>query len=191
WMGIKLLKGEDRTNYPLILLVDDFGDGFGLSAQAVKEIDPWRVCVYMRTALDHLAEALEKDPKKAVRAIDIMPEAERRQVVEEWNATEVDYPREKLIHELFEEQAEHSPDAVAVVYEEHSLTYGELNGRANRLAHHLREMGIGPGMRVAILLERSVELVIAELAILKSGGAYVPIDPTFPDKRQVFMANDS
>ena len=191
WIGIKLLKEVGRTHYPLTISVDDFGDGFTLSAHLGGGIDPVGVLGYMRTALERLAEALENDPERAARAIEVMPEAERKQVVEGWNATEAVYPRDKGVHELFEEQVEKGRDRVALVYEEQSLTYAELNARANRLAARLREMGVGPEMNVAILLERSVELVVAELAILKSGGAYVPIDPTFPDERQVFIAYDS
>src|SRR6185295_4783274 len=95
------------------------------------------------------------------------------------------------VHELFEEQVEQTPDAVAVVSEDGVLSYGELNRRANRLAHRLREQGVKPGERVAMLLERSSELVVAQLAILKSGAAYVPIDPTFPEERQTMMVRDS
>src|SRR5215510_3207293 len=97
---------------------------------------------------------------------------------------------EKRIHELFEEQVERSPEAIAVEDPEQSVSYGELNVRANRLAHHLRALGVGPDERVAILLERSVELVIAQLAVLKCGAAYVPIDPTFAGERQVMMMAD-
>ena len=108
----------------------------------------------------------------------------------EWNATDADYPRDKCVHELFEAQAARTPDAVAVEYEERQLTYGELNARANRLAHRLRRQGVGPGDRVALPLERSAELVAAELAMLKCGAAYVPIDPAFPGERQDFMIRD-
>jgi amino acid adenylation domain-containing protein len=145
----------------------------------------------MRTALEKLTEALEKAPETPVRSIDALPEAERRQVVEQWNATEADYPKEKLIHELFEEQAERSPHALALVYEEQSLTYSELNARANRLAHHLITLGVGPESLVAICLERSAEMVVALLATLKAGGAYVPLDPDYPAERLAYTLEDS
>ena len=123
----------------------------------------------MRTALEGLVEALESEPEKAVRAIEVMPEAERRQVLVEWNATEADYPREKCVHELFEEQAEMSPEAVALVYEDQSLTYGELNARANRLAHHCGSWawGLRRGWRSA--WNARSEMVVALLATLKAG----------------------
>src|SRR5262249_36838261 len=113
WAGIEALDSEERTNYPLTLSVDDLGDGFALTAQAVRPIEPDRVCDYMRTALERLVEALERAPETELRAIEALPEAERRQVLEEWNETEADYPKHKLVHELFEEQVEKSPEAIA------------------------------------------------------------------------------
>ena len=120
----------------------------------------------------------------------MLPEAERRQVLVEWNATEAEYPHEKRHPRAVRGAGGEEPDAVALIHEDRRLSYGELNARADRLAHHLRELGVGPGARVAILLERSIELVVAELAVLKRGAAYVPIDPAFPTERQVFMAGD-
>ena len=191
WTGVKTLASEERTNYPLMLLIEDLGEGLALTTQSVAVVDPRRVNELMRTALERLAEALEIAPEMAVRAIDIMPEAERRQVVEEWNATKADYPKKRLIHELFEEQAEKNPHAVALVYEERSLSYGELNVSANRLAWRLRELGVGPEARVAICLERGLEMVIAMLATLKAGGAYAPLDPAYPSERLAYMLEDS
>ncbi len=191
WEGIEVLRGEERTNYPLALSVDDLGEEFVLTAQVEAPIDPRRVCGFMQRAVEGLVEALEREPGKAIRSIDVLPEWERRQVVEEWNRTEAEYPSEECIHELFERQAERTPQAVAVVCEGNHLSYGELNARANRVAHYLRERGLGPGGRAVILLERSIELVVAELAILKCGAAYVPIDPSFPRERIRFIVGDS
>ena len=98
----------------------------------------------------------------------MLPEAERQQVLYEWNATEAEYPREQCVHELFEAQVEKTPEAVAVVYEEATLSYGELNRRANRLAHYLRELGVKPDARVAICVERSLEMVVGLLGVLKA-----------------------
>src|SRR5260370_20696892 len=120
------------------------------------------------------------DEKQTVDQLPMLPAAERHQLLYEWNATEVAYPKDKCIHELFEEQVAKSPDATAVVFEEASLSYAELNRRANQLGHHLQQLGVKPDVRVAIILERSIELVVAELAILKLGAGYVPIDPAFP-----------
>lgn len=118
-------------------------------------------------------------------------ERERRCAIEQFNATQANYPHDKLIHGLFEEQVERTPDAVAVVHERQSLTYAELNVRANRLARYLIEKGAGPDRLVAICVERSLEMVVGLLAILKSGGAYVPLDPNYPFERLSYMLQDA
>ena len=101
----------------------------------------------------------------------------------EWNATERPYPANVCVHELFEAQADRTPDAVALSCEGEQLSYGELNAQANRLARHLRALGVGPDVRVGVCLERSIEMVVALLAVLKAGGAYVPLDPGYPAER--------
>ncbi|MFL5537410.1 MAG: amino acid adenylation domain-containing protein, partial [Longimicrobiaceae bacterium] len=189
--GGRGIVGQERTNYPVTLSVDDWGEVFSLTAQVAAPADARRVCRMMHTALERLVEALELSPGRAVGSIDVLPEAERRVVVEEWNRTDAEHPAHFPIHRLFEEQAERTPDAVAVVHEDRSLAYAELNARANRLAHHLRALGVRPEARVAILMPRSIELVVSELAILKAGAAYVPIDPSFPAERIAFMLADS
>ena len=115
---------------------------------------------------------------------------ERHRVLYEWNETKVEFPSDKCVHQLFEEQVAKTPDAVAVVYEDHHLSYGELNRKANQMAHYLRHLGVRPDDRVAIALERSVALIAAELAILKCGASYVPIDPNFPEQRKAFCLSD-
>ena len=106
-----------------------------------------------------------------------MSEAERQQLLVEWNATQTEYPRQSTLAELFAEQAARTPEAVAVVYEGQEIRYGELDRRANQLAHYLRTLGVGPDVIVGVCLERSVEMVIGLLGILKAGGAYLPLDP--------------
>ena len=125
--------------------------------------------------LRRLLEGMVADERQAIDRLPLMPEMERQQVLYEWNATEAEYPRERCVHELFEEQEEKTPDAVAVVYEDATLSFSELNRRANQLAHYLRELGVGPDQRVAICLERSLEMVVGLLGVLKAGGAYVPL----------------
>ena len=141
----------------------------------------------MRTALERLAGTLETVPDTLAASIDVMPEEERRKLLIEWNATGAAYPRDKCVHELFEEQAARTPDAVAVVHDGRTLTYSQLNARANQLAHHLRGLGVGPEDLVAICVERSLEMVVGLLAILKAGGAYVPLDPAYPLDRLGYM----
>jgi amino acid adenylation domain-containing protein len=187
WEGIHWLRSQERTNYPLTLSVDDLGEGFMLTAQVQAATGPMRVCEYMRTALQVLVQALETAPATAVRTLDVLPASERRQVLYEWNDTGAEYPRDKCVHELFEEQVERVPETVAVVYEDTSVSYRELNERANQLAWRLRELGVGPEARVGLLAERSLEMVVGLLAVLKAGAAYVPLDPDYPSERLSYM----
>ena len=191
WEGMKWIYGEERTNYPFAMSVEDLGEELGLTAQVEGWVGAERICGYMRTALEGLVEALEKEPRKAVCEVEVVPEQERRRVVYEWNETEAEYPADKCIHELFEEQVKKTPGAVAVVYEGQELSYEELNRRANRLAHYLRRLGVKPDERVGICVERGVEMVVGLLATLKAGGAYVPLDPGYPEERLRFMLEDS
>nr|WP_318246605.1 non-ribosomal peptide synthetase [Rhizobium sp. T1473] len=181
--GVEWLGGQERTNYPLTLSVEDSGEALGLTAQVVEPISADRVCGYMQQALEALSEALEQAPDRPVRALDILPSDERTYLLEELNRTDADYPSDLCIHELFEQQVRRTPEAVAVVHEGEALSYGELNARANRLAHHLIGLGVRPDDRVAICVERSPAMVVGLLAILKAGGAYVPLDPAYPGPR--------
>src|SRR5258708_1304087 len=191
WEGIRWLGAEERTNYPFTLSVDDLGQGFVLDAKTPASIGPMRICEYMRTALESLTHALERDPEKAVRTLPVIPAAERHRVLYEWNNTSAEFPSDKCVHQLFEEQVAKTPDAVAVVFEEEELSYAELNRRANRLAHYLRELGVVPDARVALCVERRFEMIVALLAVLNAGGAYVPLDPAYPPEQLRFMLQDS
>jgi amino acid adenylation domain-containing protein len=138
-----------------------------------------------------LTELVEVSDATSTGRLPLLSAAERRQVLVDWNATEADDPKDQCIHQLVEAQAERTPEAKALVFEEQSLSYAELNDRANRLAHYLIGLGIRPDDRVAIGVERSVEMVVGVLAILKAGGAYVPLDPAYPQERLAFMLQDS
>src|ERR1700677_4682044 len=128
---------------------------------------------------------------RRIGELEMLSEGERRQVLVEWNQTERGYEKESCVQQLFEEQAARTPEAVAVVSEEQALTYGELNERANQLAHYLREAGVGAEVRVGLCVERSAEMVVGLLGILKAGGAYVPLDPQYPAERLSFMLQDA
>ena len=144
--------------------------------------------------LRHLKSTLEgmiADPRRALGALPILAPAEGRQLIVEWNETASALPQHDSIPALFEAQAERTPSATALIFEKSRLTYHELNIRANRLAHRLRRLGVGPGTPVAICLERSFELVIGLLAITKAGGAYVPLDPAYPKERLRFILDDT
>src|SRR5207302_5437400 len=117
--------------------------------------------------------------------------AEQRQLFVQWNSTQADFPRDKCVHELFEAQVERTPNAVALVYRKEEVSYRELDNQANRVARHLRSLGVGPDVTVGICVERSAEMVVGLLGILKAGGAYVPLDPAYPNARLVFMLEDS
>ncbi|MEQ4341680.1 amino acid adenylation domain-containing protein, partial [Pseudomonas syringae] len=190
WGGIEVLGWNERTNYPLTLAVDDLGEGFALTVQATAGIDPQRVCAYMETALESLVDALEHSPESLLRSLEMLPRSER-QLLQEWNATAVDYPQGTCVHQLFEAQVEKTPEAIALVFEARTFTYAQLNARANQLAHHLIGLGIGPDDRVAICVERSPEMVVGLLGILKAGAAYVPLDPAYPEQRLRYMLEDS
>src|SRR5207248_2516950 len=136
WQGMEVVYGEERTNYPCTLSVDDRGEGFTLTAQVQEPVAAERVCGLMHRALESLVEALESAPERAVRTLEVLPEEERERVVVEWNATEAEYGREQSVVEVLEAQAERTPDAVAVVYEASQLSYEELNRRANQVAHY-------------------------------------------------------
>jgi amino acid adenylation domain-containing protein len=189
--GVRGLRAQERTNYPVTLSVDDRGEEFSLVAQVAAPAQAERVCRMMHTALERLVEALEVAPGRAIGSLDVLPEAERRIVVEEWNRTDAEYPTGSCIHELFEAQAARTPDAVAVRFEQESLTYATLDHAANRLANHLRRRGVHPETRVGICLPRTPELVAAMLGVLKAGGAYVPLDPAYPRERLGYMLEDA
>jgi amino acid adenylation domain-containing protein len=138
-----------------------------------------------------LLEGIVADPEQSVSTIPLLTEAERHQLLVEFNDTAAEYPKNSCIHELFEEQVERTPDATAVRFEGKQLTYRELNARANQLAYYLQRLGVGPEKRVGICVERSLEMVVGLLGILKAGGAYVPLDPLYPRERLEFMLNDA
>ncbi|OEZ60290.1 tyrocidine synthase 3 [Duganella sp. HH105] len=191
WQGVGVISSEERTNYPVMLSVDDLGEDFALTAQVVTAVPAQRICDYMHAILEQLVEALESTPDSAVGTLDVLPAAERLQLLLEWNDTARDYRSVSMMPALFEERAAASPDRVALVHEGEQLTYGELNARANRLAHHLRTLGVGPDVLVGLCVERSLEMMVGLLAILKAGGAYVPLDPAYPADRLAYMLEDA
>ena len=143
--------------------------------------------------LDHyeaLLTAIVEAPETRVSHLKFICENEKQQLVD-WNNTQVDYPYKQCIHQLFETQVANNPQAVALFFEEQQLNYDELNNRANQLAHHLIEQGVGPDVRVGLCVERSLDMVVSMLGILKAGGCYVPLDPQYPKKRLAFIIENS
>jgi len=144
----------------------------------------------MRHYINILCEVLSNAEKK-LNEIELIGEEEKKQILFEFNDTKANYPMDKTIHQLFEEQAEKTPHKVAVVYGDEKLTYMELNGKANRLARMLRKKGVKEDSIVGIMVERSMEMIIGIMGILKAGGAYLPIDPAYPEDRIRYMLEDS
>jgi non-ribosomal peptide synthetase component F len=145
----------------------------------------------MAACWEVLLDGMVKDSQQPISWVPMLTTAERAQVLYGFNDTAAAYPQDRLIHELFEEQVQRTPDAIAVVYEQESLRYDQLNARANQLARYLRERGVGPDQRVALCVERCVEMVVGLLGILKAGGAYVPLDPAYPAERLAYMLDDA
>jgi len=183
--------GEAWTNYPIALTVDDDGDEITLIAQTRGAIDPNRVAAHVETTVRSLTEALEHAPNTPALSLTVLPPAERQFVLRGLNATQVAYDRRALIHELFEAQAQKTPHAFALLHGQRSMTYAELNGKANQLARYLRECGARPDRLVAICVERGLGMVVGLLAILKAGAAYLPLDPTYPPERLRYMLDDA
>ena len=140
----------------------------------------------MSAHFTRLLQAILDQPRIRTTRLSMLGPDELAQL-QRWNNTRTEYPREQTLHQLFEAQVARTPHSTALVFEDSSLTYAELNARANRLAHHLRSLGVGPDVPVAICLQRSLEMIVALLGVLKAGGAYVPLDPTYPSERLAFM----
>src|SRR5829696_8993657 len=183
----RLVPSDEDSMFDLTLYVAERQEG--LHFRLVYNADLFEQDT-VRRMLGHFRSLLEgvvEDPERHLSELPLLSEAERHQLLFEWNDTATEYPRDRCVHELFEEQVERTPDAVAVVFEEQRLTYRELNRRANQLAHHLRRSGVGPETLVGICVERSLEMVVGLLGILKAGGTYVPLDPAYPEERLSFM----
>lgn len=145
----------------------------------------------MTSHFQTLLAAIIANPHQPIGELPLLSQPERHQLIVEWNDTYTPYPKSKCIHQLFEEQVEKTPNAVAVVYEDESLTYQQLNERTNQLAQYLRSLGVKPEVLVGICIERSPLMLVGLLGILKAGGAYVPLDPAYPQERLAFMLADA
>jgi amino acid adenylation domain-containing protein len=181
---------EVRRCY-LTLCASEDQQGLRVSFEYNREVFDESRIGRMLGHLQVLLEGVVADPELRLSEYQILSAEEREQILIEWNHTRTDNPREKCIHQLFEEQVEQTPEAIAVVYEGKLLTYSELNRCANQLAHYLRGLGVGPEMLVGICVERSIEMLIGLLGTLKAGGAYVPLDPAYPSDRLSFMLEDA
>ena len=142
-------------------------------------------------SFETLLKGIIERGEERVSSLPLLSEAERDQLLVQWNRTQREYSQDRCIHELFAEQAARTPQGIALQYEEQSLSYAELEERANQLAHYLKTLGVGPDVIVGLCVERSIEMVVGLLGILKAGGAYLPLDPEYPKERLAFMLEDA
>jgi len=186
---------EERYNgtskFDLTLFMEDFEQGLVATCEYNTDLFNADTITRMLGHFQTLLESIISDTQQCISNLQLLTPSELQQFLVEWNDTQTDYPQDKCIHQLFEEQVEKTPDAVAVVFENQQLTYRELNNRANQLAHYLQNLGVKPEVIVGVCMKRSPEMLIALLAILKAGGAYVPLDPAYPQERLTFMQEDS
>ncbi|HEX7312963.1 MAG TPA: amino acid adenylation domain-containing protein [Pyrinomonadaceae bacterium] len=192
--GLELSPVETQvvtTKFDLLLTLQDsggnIGGGFGYDLELFEAASVERMVGHFRALLEEVIA----DDARPISALPMLREDERAELAVGRNLTRREYPRDKCIHELIEEQAARTPDAVALFFEGETVTYADLERRANRLAHYLRGKGVRPGVRVGLYLAHSIEAVVALLAVLKAGGAYVPFDPEHPTARLAFMLEDA
>ncbi|MFL5355871.1 amino acid adenylation domain-containing protein [Archangium sp.] len=191
-LTFRLVRGEGhQAKFDLNLTLAELPEGFAGALEYNTDLFDAATAARMMEHLRLLVDGLVAHPERSLAELPLLTEAERRQVLVDWNDTRADYPREACIHSLVEAQALRTPDAVAAEFEGQQLTYRELDQRANQLAHALRERGVGPETRVGLCVERSLEMAVGLLGILKAGGAYVPLDPGYPPERLAFMLEDS
>ena len=189
-LKVRHTRSTGKANYPLALealpatemLLKVGYDSRRFDAATIE-----RMLGHLKTMLESIAD----NPRQRVAEIPLLTAAEHEQLLSEWNETSTDYPHDRSIHSLFEEQAARTPEAVAVTCEGAELTYRELNERANKLARHLQMLGVGPETPVGMMLERSLEMAVGMLGILKAGGAYLPLDTQYPQERLAFMLADA
>ena len=183
--------GQETAKFDLTLVALEMEEELICTVEYKTELFEAETIEQLTGHFGRLVESIGRDAGQRLSQLEMMSEEELHQVLVQYNQTKREYPREMSVHEMFEQQVERTPDAIAVVFEEQQLTYRELNRRANQLAHHLRRRGVGADMLVGVMMERSVEMVVSLLGILKAGGAYVPLDPEYPEHRLSFMMTDA
>ncbi|WP_145956954.1 condensation domain-containing protein, partial [Xenorhabdus miraniensis] len=192
--GLELTLVEQprhSTQFDLTLSLTETDAGLVGGLEYATDLFDQETVVRIAGYFENILKAMVADVTQTISSLPMLSAVERQQVLVDFNVPQTDFPQEALIHELFEQQAELTPDAIAVVFEGQSLSYGELNRHANRLAHHLLALGVQPDDRVAICVERSLEMVVGLLGILKAGAAYLPLDPAYPAERLAYMLEDA
>ncbi|MDJ0525571.1 MAG: amino acid adenylation domain-containing protein, partial [Microcystis sp. M53600_WE12] len=186
-----LTTENDTAKFDLTLAMENTG-------AELKGVWEYNTDLFDRSTIERLTgnfitllEALVVNPQQPIFQLPLLTEVEAKELLQDWNATEKEYPFHQCIHHLFEEQAARTPAAVAVVFEGQELTYQDLNIQANQLAHYLQSLGVNSEVLVGIYLERSLLVIVGLLAVLKAGGAYIPLDPDYPQQRLTYMAEDA
>ncbi|MBC1213138.1 non-ribosomal peptide synthase [Trichormus variabilis ARAD] len=191
-LSLNLLKIENRTaKFDLALSMQETESGLLGEWEFNTDLFDATTISRMARHFQTLLENIVANPQQRIAEVSLLSASEQHQLLVDWNNTTTDYPQGKCIHQLFEEWVEQTPDAVAVVFENQQITYKELNHRANQLAHQLQTLGVKPDVLVGICVERSLEMIVGLLGILKAGGGYVPLDPNYPSDRLAFMLNDA
>ncbi|WP_066383171.1 non-ribosomal peptide synthetase [Anabaena sp. CA = ATCC 33047] len=203
YQEIKLQPSNQNINW-LIDKIESYLDKFNLRLSCIENQGNWQLNFYYNSNLfssvniasvaaqfETLLANVISEPDTAISKLNILPEKDYQQLIYEFNNTQTEFPQNKLIHQLFEQQVKINPDNIAVVYEDKQLTYKELNARTNQIAHYLQQNGVVPESIVAICLERSLEAIISILAVLKAGGAYLPLDPNFPTQSLLTRLEDA
>ena len=192
--GLVLERVDIETgveNFDLTLFVRPGSDGLRVGCRYSTDLFEAARIERLLGHFERLLSGIAADPDRPIGLLPLLTDGERHQIVVEWNETGREYPRDACVHWLFETQAERTPDDLALDWQERRLSYGELNRRANQLAHYLRGLGVGPAVPVGLCVERSPEMVVAMLGILKAGGTYVPLDPSYPRERLALMLEDT
>jgi amino acid adenylation domain-containing protein len=191
-LTISFLKPESKTA-KFDLSLDMHETASGLTGELEYNTDLFDASIIQQMVGNFctLLEAIVANPQQRILELPLLTEPEKQQLLGEWNNTEISYPRNQCIHELFESQVERNRDAIAVFFQDEYLTYHQLNTKANQLAHYLQNLGVKSEVLVGICVERSLEMLVGLLGILKAGGAYLPLDPAFPPERLASMLEDA
>ncbi len=187
----RLASGSKTAKFDLTMSVTENRQGFVVVLEYNTDLFEATTIERMLGHFQTVLESVVADPQQRVGDCELMPAAEKEQLLVEWNVRAVDYGPEQTLDQLFSAQVARTPNNIAVVFEEERLTYAELDERANALAVKLQSLGVGPDVMVGVSMERSIELVVALLAVVKAGGAYVPLDPSYPQERLRFMIEDA
>lgn len=190
-LNIKACEIFEMTNFKLTLVIAESDGGIDLKFSYNGEAFESATISRLAKHLINIINDMVSDPQKELGSIEMLDEEEKKKLLFDFNNTQADYPKDKSVNMLFEEQAEKTPDSIALVFKDRSMTYRELNSKANQLARYLRKEGVGKNTIVGFMVERSFEMIIGIMAILKAGGAYLPIDPDYPEHRVNYLLNSS